>query len=231
MHIEPGLISPEKIVLSYATAAASFAFAGKLVVDHLRHEAATSFIAKAAIATVAVFVFFEVFFHFPVGVSEVHFILATSLLLLLGVAPTAVGLSLGLLLQGLFFAPADLPQYAANVTTLLVPLFFTAQLGKRIIPGNLPYVDLSYRHVLQLSLAYQGGVIAWVTFWAFYGQGFAIASAVATFGAAYLTVVLIEPVADLALLAGAKAGRRFSASPWGRLVLHPRLFAGATRAN
>ena len=49
-------------------------------------------------------------------------------------------------------------------------------------------------------------MIAWVAFWAIYGQGFGAEnmSAVASFGAAYLLVVLIEPVADLAVLAGAK---------------------------
>ena len=219
------------MVLSYATAAASFAFAGKLAVAHLQREGAAAFFLKTATATVAVFIFFEVFFHFPVGVSEVHFILATSLFLLLGVGPTAWGLSLGLLLQGLFFAPADLPQYAANVTTLLVPLFLTAQLAQRVIPENLAYMDLRYRHVLQLSLAYQGGIIAWVAFWALYGQGFALVPAIATFGVAYLTVVLLEPLADLALLAGAKSSRRFTPSPWARLMLNQRLFAGATRAS
>ena len=34
-----------------------------------------------------------------------------------------LALALGLLVQGLFFAPFDLPQYGMNVTTLLVPLF------------------------------------------------------------------------------------------------------------
>lgn len=43
-------------------------------------------------------------------------------------------------------------------------------------------------------------------FWAFYGQGFGAEnmSAVASFGTVYLLVVLVEPIADLAVLAGAK---------------------------
>jgi hypothetical protein len=70
-------------------------------------------------------------------------------------------------------------------------------------------VDCSYADVLKLSFVYQGGVIAWVAFWAIYGQGFGAENmtAVASFGAAYLMVVLIEPIADLAVLAGAKALR------------------------
>ncbi|KPX23586.1 Uncharacterized protein ALO71_02952 [Pseudomonas amygdali pv. dendropanacis] len=80
-----------------------------------------------------VFSFSEVLPHHPVGVSEVHLILGSLLFLLFGAAPVAVGLALGLLVQGLFFAPFDLPQYGMNVTTLLVPLFAVAALARRII--------------------------------------------------------------------------------------------------
>jgi hypothetical protein len=59
-----------------------------------------------------------------------------------------------------------------NVTTLIVPLWAVAMLAKRIIPAGTAYVDLRYRDVLALSAMYQGGVVAWVAFWAFYGQGF-----------------------------------------------------------
>jgi ABC-type Co2+ transport system permease subunit len=40
-----------------------------------------------------------------VGVSEVHLILGTTLLLIFGAAPAAIGLAAGLLVQSLFFAP------------------------------------------------------------------------------------------------------------------------------
>jgi hypothetical protein len=45
-----------------------------------------------------------------------------------------------------------------------------------------------------------------VAFWAFYGQGFGAdnTSAVTSFGLAYLSVILIEPIVDVALLAIAK---------------------------
>ena len=55
-----------------------------------------------------------------------------------------------------------------------------------------------YAQALALSTVYQGGVVAWVAFWAIYGQGFAGISGIATFGAAYMLVVLIEPLVDLA---------------------------------
>jgi hypothetical protein len=79
-------------------------------------------------------------------------------------------------------------------------------MAKKIIAPNTAYVDLSYGQALKLSGAYQGGVVAWVAFWAIYGQGFGAENlaAVASFGAAYMMVLLIEPIADLALLAAAK---------------------------
>ena len=133
--------------------------------------------------------------------------LAGSQFLILGAAPSAIGLALGLLVQGLFFSPVDLPQYAMNLTTLLVPLFALQAMTRRIIAPDTAYVDLTYRQELALSAVFQGGVVAWVAFWAFYGAGFGAANliAVSSFGAAYLAVILIEPLADLAVLATAKA--------------------------
>ena len=175
------------------------------------------------LTTAAVFVFFEVFPHYPVGVSEVHLILGTTLLLIFGAAPAAIGLMLGLLAQGLFFAPFDLPQYAANVTTLLVPLFAIKVLADRIIPKETAYVDISYMQALKLSTAYQGGVVLWVGFWALYGQGFSVANltSIVTFGGAYMLVVLAEPLIDLAVLAGAKTMRGLSKTG----LVTTRLFA------
>jgi hypothetical protein len=145
--------------------------------------------------------------HFPVGVSEVHFILGSTLFLIFGAAPAAFGLALGLLLQGVLFTPADLPKYFINVTTLLVPLFAVAAMAKRIIAPNTAYIDLTYIQALKLSTTYQAGVVAWISFRAFYGQGFGAENiaAVTSFGAAYMLVILIEPIADLAVLAGAKS--------------------------
>jgi hypothetical protein len=206
MHIEPGLVDGAKIVLSYATAAASLGIAAKLAADTVRDSGITALALRSAIATVLVFTFFELLPHAPVGVSEVHLILGSTLFLVFGAGPAAIGLALGLLIQGLFFAPFDLPQYGMNVTTLLVPLYGVSLLAKRIIPANTPYVELKYGQALALSTAYQGGIVAWVAFWAIYGQGFAAAnlSSIATFGVAYMTVILIEPLADLGVLATAK---------------------------
>ena len=131
----------------------------------------------------------------------------------------------GLLIQGTFFAPTDLPMYFVNVTTLLVPLFAIHALAQRMLPKDLAYVDLSYSHVLKLSAAYQGGVIAWVAFWVFYGQGVGADTfaSVTTFGLAYMTVVLIEPLVDLAVLAGAKSLKGLNGSP----LVSERLYSAA----
>ena len=209
MHIEPGVVDGAKIALSYATAAAAGAVTLRESLKAVRATGALPLAGRTALATGLVFTFFEILPHFPVGVSEVHFILGSTLFLLFGAAPAALGLALGLLIQGLIFAPFDLPQYGMNVTTLLVPLFALQLLARRIIGPDTAYVDLRYGQVLALSTAYQAGVVVWVGFWAFYGQGFGAANiaAVASFGAAYMMVVLIEPLADLAVLAAAKSLR------------------------
>jgi hypothetical protein len=209
MHIEPGLVAENKIWLSYLAAGGAGAVALKLAWAEIKERGTASLVMRSAATTALVFTFFEVLPHYPVGVSEVHLILGSTLFLIFGAAPAAIGLALGLLVQGLFFVPFDLPQYGMNVTTLLVPLFGLGWLAKRIIAPSTPYVDLKYRQALALSTAYQAGIVAWVGFWAFYGQGFTAGNAMAitSFGAAYMLVIVIEPLTDLAVLAAAKALR------------------------
>lgn len=212
MHIEPGVVDGAKMAFAYATAAGAFAYSAKLALTDLRRSNIASLAGRTGIAAIGTFICFEVLPHFAVGISEVHFILATSLFLILGAAPAAFGLALGLLLQGAFFAPSDLPMFFVNVTTLLMPLLALHALASRLIPQDRAYVDLEYSHVLKMSAVFQGGVVAWVAFWAFYGQGVNAATfaSVWTFGAAYMAVVLIEPIFDLAVLAVAKAGRNMA---------------------
>ncbi len=222
MHIEPGLVDGAKIALSYATAAAAGGTALYHIARATRQSGLASVAVRAVIATIGVFIFFEVMPHFAVGVSEVHFILGSTLFLILGAGPASIGLAAGLLIQGLFFAPFDLPQYGMNLTTLLVPLFALHALTGRIIAPGTAYVDLTYAQVLALSTVYQGGVVAWVAFWAVYGAGFGAdnLAAIGTFGIAYMAVVLIEPIADLAILGFAKA-LKGQGSP----LVTPRLYA------
>lgn len=223
MHIEPGIVDGAKITLSYATAAGAFGLAAKMAVGNIRDNGGIGALAlRSAIATALVFSFFEVLPHHPVGVSEVHLILGSTLLLLFGAGAASIGLAAGLLIQGLFFAPFDLPQYGMNVTTLLVPLWGIHLLARRIVPAKTAYVDLKYAQALALSTAYQGGIVAWVAFWAFYGHGFSAESfaSVGSFGLAYMSVILVEPLIDLAVLAAAKALRQFSTGPAFNVRLH-----------
>ncbi|GGE41720.1 cobalt transporter [Primorskyibacter flagellatus] len=223
MHIEPGIVTGAKMILSYGTAAAAGTYTAKLVWDHIKAMDVARLAIGTAASTVLTFIFFQVLPHFPVGVSEVHFILGSTLFLLFGAAPAGIGLALGLLAQGVFFAPFDLPQYTINVTTLLAPLYAMSLLARRIIPAGTRYADVSYGQALALSTAFQAGVVAWVAFWAFYGQGFSATTlaSVTSFGAAYMMVILIEPLADLAVLAGAKTLRDTSLAR----LFTPRLFA------
>ena len=143
-----------------------------------------------------------------------HFILGATLFMMFGAGAAAIGLAAGLLVQGVLFAPIDLPQYGMNVTTLLVPLLLVDSLARRIIPAKTAYKDLSYKQACVLSAAYQGGVVAWVAFWAFYGQGFGAENManIFTFGAAYALVIMVEPLLDMAILGAAKSLHQLSGS-------------------
>lgn len=216
MHIEPGVVDGAKLTLSIATAAGAIGLSAKMAMDTIRNDGGVrALAARSAVTTAMVFTFFQVMPHYPVGVSEVHFILGSTLFLLFGGGAATIGLALGLLIQGLFFAQIDLPQYGMNLTTLIVPLWAVSQLAKRIIAPNTAYVDLKYGQAFALSTAYQGGVVAWVGFWVFYGQGFGAETMTSflTFGGAYMLVVLVEPLADLAVLAGAKSLRGLAKAP------------------
>jgi len=207
MHIEPGVVTGAKMILGYATAGGTIVAGAKLAWDNIKENGIISFLLKSLIATAVVFSCFEILPHYPVGVSEVHLILGTTIFLIFGVAPAMVGLALGLLIQGVFFAPFDLPQYGINVTTLLASMLLLNYASKKIIPSNTPYKDISYSQLLKMSIIWEGSIVSWVAFWAFYGQGFGAENIhnVLIFGGAYMLVVILEPLIDLAILALVKA--------------------------
>jgi hypothetical protein len=206
MHIEPGVVDGAKILLSVGTASVACALTVKAIIDTLRSDGVSALIKRTLMTTFLVFLSFEVLWHHPVGVSEVHLIMGSTLFLLFGAAPTALGLTLGLFIQGIFFAPTDLPQFGMNLTSLLLPLFAMSLVARQIIKPSTAYVDLSYRQTLKLSLVFQGGVVAWVAFWTLYGQGLYATNweGLASFAAAYSAIILIEPLLDLCVLAMAK---------------------------
>ncbi len=207
MHIEPGVVTGAKMFLSYGTAAGVLGAGFKLAWDNIKDNGLVSFLIKTIIATAIVFSCFEVLPHYPIGVSEVHLILGTTIYLVFGVAPAMIGLALGLLVQGLFFAPFDLPQYGINVTTLLASMLILHAVAQKVIPKGMAYKDISYTQLLKLSVVWEGAIVSWVAFWAFYGQGFSAENIhnVLIFGGAYMTVVILEPLVDLMVLAAVKA--------------------------
>ncbi|UPJ26498.1 energy-coupling factor ABC transporter permease [Bradyrhizobium sp. CW1] len=209
MHIEPGIVTGAKFVLSCATGIAMGCVVAKLVVEAIHERRALSFAVQAIAATGLVFTLFEFPPHFAVWASEVHLVLGSTLFLLFGAAPAALGLALGLLLQSVLFVPTDLPQYRMNVTTPLMPLFAIKALAKRLIPSKAAYRDLQYSKAL--STAYQSGIAVWIASLALYRAGFGAANLgkVASLAVYYAVVALVEPLADLAALAlGKQIGRR-----------------------
>jgi hypothetical protein len=207
MHIEAGVVDGAKMLLSYGTAVGVLGATSKLAYDNMKDNGIVSLVLKSIIATIVVFCCFEVLPHYPIGVSEVHLILGTTIFLIFGIAPAAIGLALGLAIQGLFFAQFDLPQYGINVTTLLASMLILNIAVKKIIPAGIAYKDISYSQMLKMSVVWEGAIVSWVAFWAFYGQGFGAENLanVFSFGSAYMGVVILEPVIDLAVLSAVKA--------------------------
>ncbi|MEL7152325.1 MAG: energy-coupling factor ABC transporter permease, partial [Pseudomonadota bacterium] len=95
MHIEPGVVDGAKMAFAYATAAGAAGYSAKLALTDLGRSNPVSFLARTGMAAIGTLFFFEVLPHFSVGISEVHFILGTTLFLLMGAAPAALGLALG----------------------------------------------------------------------------------------------------------------------------------------
>jgi ABC-type Co2+ transport system permease subunit len=222
MHIEAGVVQGAKMVLSYGTAAGVLGMGARLAWDHVRQSGMISLALRALISTALVFVFFEVFPHYPVGVSEVHLILGTTLLLVFGTAPAMIGLAAGLLIQGVTVAQFDLPQYGINVTTLLASMLVLHYATQKIIPANTPYKDITYSQMLKMSVIWEGSIVSWVAFWALYGQGFGAENLqnIASFGGAYMLVVILEPLIDMAALSLVKA---FYTSKRCNILLNKRL--------
>ena len=213
MHIEPGVVNGAKIGLSYLTGATAIAIGLKLLIQRMSDNRSVSVTAvRCLITTIFVFSFFEILPQYPLGVSEVHFIFGATLFLFFGAGATAFGLVAGLSLQGLLLAPSDLPQLYINISTLLFPLFAVSYISKKIIPVNIAYTDLHYKQVISLTGVYQGGIILWVAFWCFYGQGFNQETFynVGVFSLAYSTVIGIECLLDVGLLAILKSYKKRS---------------------
>jgi ABC-type Co2+ transport system permease subunit len=193
MHIEPGFVSAAKV------AAANVACAG-LLLGHVATACKNpSRLLADAVRTVLAALFFSLFmesFHLPVGPSELHFVGAMPIYLTLGFVPTLIGFSLGLLLQGLLFNPADLLHLGINFLSLAIPLtILHATLGKHV-------QKLDIKTLIKLDAAYYSGVTLMVGFWLSISEVVTPFAAWAAFAASYVSIVLIEPVFTWTIVRG-----------------------------
>lgn len=187
MHIEPGLITAAKVTIANVAAAS-------LVGTHaLQFVRQPQLIIRSLLAAL----FFSLFmqsFHLPAGPSELHFIGAMPIYLILGFVPTLVGFAVGLLAQGILFEPADLLNLGVNTLSLAVPLLVLHHtVGKRV--GTL-----DVRNILKLDAIYYAGVALMVGFWLSIGETATPLAEWVSFAAHYLPVVLIEPLVTIALI-------------------------------
>lgn len=201
MHIEPGYVASAKIL---AANAAAVALLGSQSVHLLK---APQLIVRSLIAAVAFTLFMQAF-HLPVGPSELHFLGAMPLYLALGFVPTLFGFALGLLAQGLLFAPADLLHLGVNTLSLALPLVLVhATLGQRLRAAD---TRPTLRSILKLDAAFYGGVTLMVGFWLAIGEVATPLGAWLSFASSYAAIVAVEPILTL-LAVHAIARRQHSA--------------------
>lgn len=197
MHIEPGFVSAAKVAVANVTACGLAASQLKTVWKQ------PLVLAKALAAAVFFSLFMEVV-HQPVGPSELHFIGATAVYFLFGFTPTLLGFGLGLALQGLFFAPADLYHLGVNALSLMIPLgVMHARFGARFFEGaDKPVLRVS--EILKADAMFYSGVVLMVGFWLSLGEAATPFGSWLTWAASYLPMALVEPLVTWSLLAAAR---------------------------
>ena len=192
MHIEPGVISPVKVMAANAAASGVFMYYARLIIKN------PVLLMKGLLAAVFFSVFMQVY-HMPAGPSELHFLGATAIYLVLGFVPTIIGFMAGLLLQGLFFEPTDLTHLAVNSLSLVLPLI-TAHfaLGKRLFQNIED--KISFKKILKFDALFYAGVTTMVGFWLLMGEVQTSFAAWLTFTASYIVIVALEPAVSIILI-------------------------------
>ncbi len=216
MHIEPGMLVEHKILgANIAAVALLLAYAPAWLKR-------PKLWLRAALAAVFFTLFMQAF-HMKVGPSELHFVGAMPIYLLLGFLPTLFGFAIGLLLQGLLFEPQDLVHLAVNTLSLTVPLVALHHtFGKRL--AEAVNGALSVPTVLKLDAFYYAGVTAMVGFWLMMGEGSTALADWAAFAASYVSLVLLEPVFTVLIVRGVRSVRD---ARWARACFDERLTASA----
>ncbi len=189
MHIDPGLINSAKMVA-----------ANVAVIGVLGYYAKSLLLNPVLVLrTLAAALFFTLFMQSistSVGPSELHFIGAMPIYLLLGFTPALFGFALGLLIQGLLFDPADLINLAPNALTLilsLVAVHYTV--GRKLLASG---AALNRRNILKLDAVFYAGVTTMVGFWLVVSGSATPFSSWAMFAGSYLLIVMIEPLLTFA---------------------------------
>jgi cobalt/nickel transport system permease protein len=207
MHIDPGVLAAAKIAAANVVALGLVAGAAWLALQR------PALLLRSALAALF-FTLCMQSFYWKVGPSELHFVGAMPMYLALGLVPTLLGFAAGLVLQGLWFEPADLLHLSVNTLSLALPLLAVhATLGRR-----LQSVDL--RAVLRLDAGYYAGVTAMVGFWLSIGEVATPLGEWARFAASYLAVVALEPVITVAVLLGVA---RLRQQRWAALCFDSRV--------
>lgn len=190
MHIEIGILSPEKI--AYASAGAT-ALVAAYAADWLKSPSTW---LRTGLAALFFSVLMQVW-HMPIGPSELHMVGAMPIYLLLGFVPTLLGFGLGLLAQGLIFEPQDLAHLSVNFLSLAVPLVaLHYSMGKKVQTLK----KLSIANILKLDAVYYSGVTLMVGFWLSMSNVSTPVADWAMFAASYISMVLIEPVVTVGLI-------------------------------
>lgn len=190
MHIEIGILSPEKI--AYASAGAT-ALVAAYAADWLKSPSTW---LRTGLAALFFSVLMQVW-HMPIGPSELHMVGAMPIYLLLGFVPTLLGFGLGLLAQGLIFEPQDLAHLSVNFLSLAVPLVaLHHSMGKKVQTLK----KLSIANILKLDAVYYSGVTLMVGFWLSMSNVSTPVADWAMFAASYISMVLIEPVVTVGLI-------------------------------
>jgi ABC-type Co2+ transport system permease subunit len=193
VHIEPGIITPAKILLANISALG-------LLTLHAR-----GLLRQPAdlIRTLIAALFFSVFmqsFHLPVGPSELHFVGAMAIYLTLGFLPTLYGFALGLLLQGVLFDPMDLQHLAVNALSLMLPLLAVHYGLGRKLRDAANGRRIGWATIIKLDAIYYSGVTLMVGFWLLAAEVATPFAAWVAFTASYLAIVAIEPLVTYGVL-------------------------------
>jgi cobalt/nickel transport system permease protein len=187
MHIEIGILTPEKITFASVTATALL---GTHAMSLMKSPSA---LLRTPLAALFFSVLMQVW-HMPVGPSELHFVGAMPIYLLFGFLPTLFGFGLGLLLQALLFEPQDLMHLPINFLSLAIPLLILHHMKAKKIPV------MSISEVFKLDGIYYAGVTLMVGFWLSIGSVSQPIASWAMFAVSYTSLIVIEPFLTIYLV-------------------------------